>query len=282
MLIFNIISSHKTAFALAALVLIIIAGVVIWLTRKPSNNRNWNTDQQVLANADIQGNLVNIHNIRNFTYRSETDYTPGYYDKTFDVNKIKRVYYVVEPFTSFQGPAHTFLTFEFEDNNFVAVSIEIRKRQGQTFSSWKSAFPYYELMYVVADENDVVKLRSNYRKDKVFMYPVKADKAAMRNLFLDYINRVNQLYSKPEFYNLFYDTCTTNIVDSVNRATGTHIPWSYKLLLPSFSDQFALDLGLLDINLPLDQARQKYQINSLAEQYGSDPNFSVKIRQNMQ
>jgi len=265
---------------LLVIVIIAIATFVIWwATRKPSNNRDWAKDQQVLASADITKDSVTVHNIRNFTYRSETDYTPGYYDKTFDLNKIKGMWYIVEPFSSIQGPAHTFVSFEFENNTFVAVSIEVRKLQGEVFTPWKSAFPHYELQYVVADENDVVKLRSNFRKDKVFVYPIKGEKSGFRSIFLDYMNRVNQLHDHPEFYNLFYNTCTTNIVDSVNRATGTQIPWSYQLILPSFSDQFAENLGLLDTNLPLDQARQKYQINARAEQFANDPNFSVKIRE---
>ena len=268
----------KMAIIVGVILVVIIIAAVIWCRQKPSNERNWSKDQQVLAFAKLQGNSVAISNIRNFSYQTEADYTAAYYDKTYDLNKLKKAYYVVEPFTSFQGPAHTFLTFEFQDNQFLSVSIEIRKQQGQVFSGWKSAFPYYELMYVVADEKDVIKLRSNFRKDKVFVYPIKSDRAALRNLFIDYMDRVNQLHDKPEFYNLFTNNCTTNIVDSINRATGTHIGWSYKVLLPSFSDEYAMSLDLLDTDLPLTEAREKFLINQRAEQAAADPDFSLKIR----
>jgi hypothetical protein len=184
----------------------------------------------------------------------------------------------VEPFGAVKG-AHTFLTFEFEGNQFVAVSIEIRKRLGESFDEKKAAFPYYELMYVVADEKDVIKLRSNFRKDIVFLYPVKADKEGMRAIFLDYMARVNKLVDRPEFYNLFANTCTTNIRDTVNRVTEKHIAWTYKMLFPALSDEFALEQGLLDTDLSLEEARKMYQINKKAEAAANDPDFSVKIRE---
>ncbi len=144
-----------------------MVAAVFWFgLRKPTNDRNWNEDQKILAHAEFHDNdRVTVRNIRNFRYTTVDDYTPGYYDKTFDLNKIKKAYYVVEPFSPIAGPAHTFLTFEFEDGNYLSISIEIRKRKGEVFNEILSALNYYELMYVIADENDVVKLRSNYRYD---------------------------------------------------------------------------------------------------------------------
>ncbi|HEY4187234.1 MAG TPA: DUF4105 domain-containing protein [Polyangia bacterium] len=273
------LAAHRTPLLLLAATLAIVAACgVALLLHRPRNDRDWSLDQAVLPSVELAGEQVTVHAIRDFVYRSETDYTPRYYDRTFDVGRLLRIYYVVEPFTSFKGPAHTFLSFEFEGEQFLAVSIEIRKRRGQSFQAWRSIFPYYELMYVVADESDVIKLRSNVRKDTVFVYPVKADAAARRGIFLDYMARVNQLRDHPEFYDLLTDNCTTNIVDSVNRATGKHIPWSYQVLLPSYSDDYALRMGLLDTDLPLAAARARYQINARAAAYADDPRFSAKIR----
>ena len=261
------------------LVLIGALGVAaMFLIRKPSNNRSWNVDQKILPKAEIHGNLVTVRNVRNFTYQSTIEYTPGYYDATYDVDNLKRIYYVVEPFGSIKG-AHTFLSFEFEGNQFVSVSIEIRKREGESFKEWKAVLPYYELMYVVADEKDVIKLRSNFRKDIVFLYPVKATPEARKAIFLDYMARVNKLYDKPEFYNLFTNTCTTNILDTINRATEKKINWSYEVMFPSLSDEYAMKLGLLDTNLSLEEARNMYNINEKAEAAANDPDFSLKIRE---
>lgn len=265
---------------IALIILILVEAFLVWqLSKKPMQNRNWALDQKVLSHADINGKLVTVHDIRDFTYHTETDYTPNYYDKTFDLDKIKAAYYVLVPFGIIPGAAHSFLSFEFEKNNFLAVSIEIRKQQDQIFSAWKSAFRTYELMYVVADEKDVIKLRTNYRVgEKVYLYPVKADKQALRAIFLDYMKRVNELYTTPEFYNLFTNTCTTELVNSINRIRPTKLPWSYTFYFPGYSDAYALKNSLLDTDLRIDQARTKFYINDIAKKYSDDPDFSLRIR----
>jgi hypothetical protein len=268
---------------LLSLILIICLALTLWITVKPSNDRNWTVDQAILPYAEISGNMVTIHNIRNFTYASTTSFTPAYYNKTFNLSKIRSVEYIVEPFSDWEGSAHTFLTFGFGDTEktaeYVSISVEIRKEQGESFSAIKGLFKQYELMYVIADERDVIKLRTNYRKDQVFLYPVKADKPGMQQLFLSMVERANKLYTEPEFYNTLTNTCTTNIVGHVNEiVTERRVPFSYKVLFPGYSDQLAYDLGLIDTTLPLTEIREKYKINEKAET-ASDSDFSTKIRE---
>ncbi|MES2436594.1 MAG: DUF4105 domain-containing protein [Patescibacteria group bacterium] len=258
--------------------IILVSAIVNWST-EPSNDRNWNADQAVLPYAEIRENLISVHNIRNFTYASTTSYTPNYYDKTFDLNKLKKVYYIVEPFSGFVGSAHTFLSFEFENDQFLAVSVEIRKEQGEKFSAFKGLFNSYELMYVLADERDAVKLRSNYRKDQVYVYPVKTTQAKAQDLFMSIITRVNTLKDKPEFYNSITSNCTTNIVEHVNAITPNKVPFSFAFVMPGFSDKLAYKLGLLDTDLPIEQAREKYLINERALKFADDPEFSKRIRE---
>lgn len=264
-------------FALA----LVAIGLVIYIALlfiNPSNDRNWNDDQEVLAYAEIDGDLVHIKNIRNFTYRSTTDYTPGYYDKTFDVRTMKNVYYIVEPFGGIPGSAHTFLSFEFEGDNFVAISVEIRKEEGETFSPLKGLFRRYELMYVVADERDVIKLRSNYRNDLVYVYPARTTHTKMGALFLDMIKKVNKLAEEPEFYNTITNTCTTNIADHINTISPERVPFSFRIILPGKSDELAYELGLIDTELSFEDARERFFINDRALKYADDQDFSVKIR----
>ena len=142
---------------LSPLVIVVISFLVFKVFWRPSNDRDWELDQALLPFAEIDGSLVSIHNIRNFSYNSTTDYTVSYYDKTYDISKLKNVYYIVEPFSTFAGSAHTFVSFEFEGNDFLAISVEIRKEKGEKFSAWKGMFNQYEMMYVIADERDVVK-----------------------------------------------------------------------------------------------------------------------------
>lgn len=246
----------------------------------PSNDRNWNDDQKILPYAEINNNLISIRNIRNFTYASTTSYTQNYYDKVFDLNKLKKVWYIVEPFSGFPGSAHTFLSFEFDGNQFVSISVEIRKEKGETYSPIKGLFNKYELMYVIADERDVIKLRSNYRKDLVYVYPIRATQEKAQALFLDMINRTNDLKDHPEFYNTVTNTCTTNIVQHVDKITPDRVPlFNLRILLPANSDKLAYDLGLIDTDLSFEQARSTYYINDRAMKYADDPDFSVKIRE---
>lgn len=273
-------------------VLFLIVGLAIALTLNQfvttaSNDRIWNDDQVILPYAEFDGDLVYIHNIRNFSYTSTTDYTPAYYDKTFDLNKIKKVWYVVEPFSGIPGSAHTFLSFEFEGDSltapetsqFVSISVEIRKEKGEVYDPIKGLFNKYELMYVIADERDVIKLRTNYRKDLVYVYPVKTTKEKTKAIFLDMIERANDLKDNPEFYNTITNTCTTNIVAHVNKITPKRVPFfNLRILLPANSDKLAYELGLIDTELSFEEARKRFFINDLAEKYADAPDFSLKIR----
>ena len=161
----------------------------------------------------------------------------------------------------------------------VSFSVEIRKRKGQEFSPLKGLLKQYTLVYVVADEKDVVKLRTNYRKDDVYVYPTRIDQAHAKQLFLSMMQRVNKLHDKPEFYNTITNTCTTNIVRHVNEISEIKVPLSYKVLMPGYSDKLAYDLGLLDTTLPFDKIRERYQINDKAERYAESEDFSLKIRE---
>lgn len=276
-LVFNSIRKQcKSKYIFFIGVLLVI---VIYIAIRPTNTADWSLDQQILPFATISDNLVTIENVRNFTYTSTSDYIPGYYTKTYDIDKIQSVDYIVEPFGDFSGAAHTFLSFGFEGGDYVSISVEIRKKKGQSFSPWKGLLKQYTLVYVVADEKDVVKLRTNYRKDDVYVYPTRIDQKHAQELFLSMIQRVNELYNKPEFYNTLSNTCTTNIVRHVNEISEIKVPFNYRILLPGYSDKLAYDLGLLETDLPYEKIRERYQINSKAMEYSDSTDFSLKIRE---
>ncbi len=244
---------------------------------KNKNKEQWSLDQKILPYADISGNLVTIHDIRNFTYTTETEYTPSYYDKTFDLKQIKSLDFVVEPFS--KTLAHTFFTFGFENGSHVCISVEVRKKPGQSYSVLKSLIKPYGLMYVVADENDMIKLRTNYRHDSVYLYPIKAHPDQIRKIFLSMLHRVNKLKDKPELYSLFNNNCTVNLAKHVNEMFPGEIPFSYKEFLTKHSDELVYDLGLIDTDLSLKDARKKFLINEKAEKCPDNVDFSSKIRE---
>jgi hypothetical protein len=266
---------RMVAIAAALLAILVIGRCSL---RTPSNDRNWNADQVRLSTASFNGPLVTIRNVRNFTYRSESDFTPAYYDKTYDLRQLNSVWFVVEPFGEFEGPAHTFVSFGFDDRDFVAISVEIRKEVGESFSPWKGLLRHYEIMYVVGDERDLVALRANHRKDEVFVYRVNTTTERMRKLFVEMLTRANAVAEKPEFYNTLTNTCTTNIVRHVNTVNPRRVPWRLGVFLPGYSGELAYRLGLLDTNIPFEELKERSRVNEKAARFATDPEFSRKIR----
>lgn len=244
---------------------------------RPSNERKWTVDQAVLPVVEIAPPRVTVRNIRNFSYETVDRYTPAYYDKTFDLNKLDSAWFFVEPFGK-GGAAHTFVSFGFEDRDFVAISVEIRKEEGESFSVLKGLLRQFEIMYVVGDERDLVKLRTNFRKDPVHVYRIQATPERIRNTFLSMLRRANHLREHPEFYNTATNTCTTNLVRHVNEITPERVPFSPAVLLPAHSDRLAYDLGLIDRSLPFEETRRRALINEAAAKFADDPEFSRRIR----
>lgn len=246
--------------------------------KKPSHDRDWSPDQAVLPTARIEGDFVRISHIRNCDYRSVDDYTVRYCDREFDLRKLKRLWLILEPFRNYSGPAHVLLSFEFDGDQFVAISPEIRKKRGEKFSAWRGLWRAYELMYVIADERDVVRLRSNYRRDRVYAYPIKASRSFVRRLFVDMLLRANDLARNPEFYHTITNACGANIIRHVNKFARGAMPWNIYAVLPERVDGYLLKRGLIDSDLPLAKLRERFAINDRALRYDRDPDFSRKIR----
>jgi hypothetical protein len=274
--VLKFICRHLVFVIIAIAALYMLHGLIV----HPSLDRNWTADQKVLATAEFNGDSVTIRNIRNIDYRTTKDYDVRYYDKTFNLNDIESAWFLVEPFSGHgAGAAHTLVSFGFKGGDYVAISAEIRKEEGESFSPIKGLLRQYEIVYVIADERDVVKLRSNYRKDDVFLYPASTTKENMRAMFVDMLDRANKLATEPEFYNTLTNTCTTNLVAHVNDIVPGRVPFSYKILMPAYSDELARDIGLIDSSLSIEELRAKHKINAKAEQYADSPRFSQLIRQ---
>jgi hypothetical protein len=137
----------------------------------------------------------------------------------------------------------------------------------------------FEMTYVVADERDVVRLRTNFRRDPVYLYPVRATPAQARAMLVDMLTRANHLADHPEWYNTLTNTCTTSIVGHVTRVSPKKVPLSVKVLFPGYSDRLAYDLGLIDTDLPFEQARERFHVNARALRWGDSPDFSLRIRE---
>jgi hypothetical protein len=268
---------------LAALSVAAGVGTAVVLARRPSNERAWSADQARLPVARFEGTRVHVANVRNFDYRDTHAWTERWEERSYDLAQLESVWFIVEPFGDVRGPAHTFVSFGFADSvrgpQYVAVSVEIRKERGESFDPLRALFRTYELTYVVGDERDLVRLRSNFRRDSVFMYRVATTPEKARSLFVGMLERANKLAAAPEFYNTLTSTCTTNIVAHVNTIAPDRVPFSYKTLLPAFADELAYELGLIPHDLPFAEARKRALINERALKYADDPDFSRRIRE---
>jgi hypothetical protein len=266
----------RAAAAFAALFGLLLA---CWYALAPSNDRNWQPESAVLAYAMIDGNRITLHNIRNFDYRTETDFTPAYYDRTFDLQQLSSV----DLFAVYwMGPAiaHIFLSFGFTDHSHVAISIEARKERGEGYSSVQGFFRQYELYYAVGDERDIVRLRTNYRHDppeSVYLYRLRGSKASGQRLFLAYLSQINALKQRAEWYNTLTTNCTSNIWLH-SRVNPGHVPYSWKILFSGYLPGYLYELGKLDNTLSFEQLTGRAHINAVAQAADNSPDFSQRIR----
>ena len=251
-----------------------------WASVEPSQDRDWQSDVAVLPYAVVEGDLVTVHNIRDFEYRTETDFTPRYYDKTFDLRKLDRGD-IIASYWGSDDIAHMFVSFGFGEDH-LAMSIETRKEVGEGYSTLAGFFKQYELFYVVADERDVIGVRTNVRADPpedVYMYRTTAGPENLRRLFLDYVREINSLHEKPEFYNTATTNCTTNIW--MHTKVNGAMPFSWKILLSGHVPELAYERGRLAGDLPFPELRRRSRINDAARAGGLDDGFSQRIRAGM-
>jgi hypothetical protein len=252
--------------------------LVVWGSATPSNDRDWQPEVAVLPYATVDGDLVTVHNIRNFDYRSETDFTPAYYDRTFDLRRLDRVDLLA---SYWMGPAiaHLFVSFGFGDDH-LGISIEARKDRTRPYSTLAGFFRQYELVYVVADERDAIRVRTNYRKDPpedVYLFRLTAPIENGRRLFLDYMRDINELREHPRFYNTLTTNCTTMILAHTAVNPG-HLTYSWKVLASGYAPEYAYENGRLDQSLPFEELKRRAHINAAAKAADQAPDFSRRIR----
>lgn len=251
-----------------------------WSGIEPSNDREWLADMSRLPHVTRDGDMIRVHNIRNFDYRSEFDYTPAWYDRSYDLRKLEGVDLVA---VYWMGPAiaHVFVSFAFAGGDHLAISIEARKERGEGYSTLKGFFRQYELFYVVADERDVIRLRTNYRKDPpedVYLFRLSGRSLDDgRRLLEEYINKINGLNETPEFYNTLTTNCTTNIWLH-SRVNPDHLPFNWKILASGYVPEYLYESGMLDQRLPFPELQRHVHVNARAQAADTAGDFSRRIR----
>jgi len=265
--------------ALLALILIGVAVMAWWLRIPPRNDRDWLPEVAKTAHARIDGSKVTIENVRDFTYRSDTDFDEHWDTRTYDLDKLRGI----DLFISFWGPtlyAHTIVAWEFEDSRPLAISIETRKEKGESYSALLGFFRQYELYYVVADERDVIGVRDIVRGEHTYLYRLTAPVPNAKRLLLDYLAEVNELDQHPTWYNALTQNCTTTIRNRVIHAGG-QVPISWKMLANGYLDGLMYQRGSLDRSMPFEELKAKSDVTERAKAAGFAPDFSARIREGL-
>ncbi len=228
-----------------------------WRFRTRPGHLAWRPEQAVLPEVTFDGAQIHIKHIRDFTFHSATEFTPGYREQSFNLADVERAWYIVVPFTrDWRGPAHTFLSFGFRDGQYLAISVEARRAAGESFSLVKGMLRQFDVMYVLGTERDLIGLRAVTWRDPVYMYPIRATHEHTRVVLETMLRRAARLAARPEFYHSFRNNCTTNILRAVNQIAVPPIRFGPRILLPGYSDTIAYERGLIDTELSLDAARE--------------------------
>jgi hypothetical protein len=255
--------------------------VILFLRVPASNDRDWQPEVAVTPQAIVNGDLVTIRGVRNFDYRSESDFTPRWEDRTYDLRKLDSVDIIAAYWTG-KAVAHTMVSFGFQDQDYLAVSIETRKEKGESYSSLAGFFRQYELYYVVADERDVIRVRTTYRQpqEDVYIYRIRAPQRNIRRSFLDYIQAMNDMCVHPRFYNTLTTNCTTTILMHT-RMNPESPPMSWKILLSGYLPDYLYELGRIDTAKPFADLEKLSRVNERAQAADKDPSFSQRLREGL-
>jgi hypothetical protein len=262
---------------MSVIAIVLFLGVVAWwISIRPSHDRNWRPEVAVMPRAVIDGDRVHLTGVRNFDYRTRNDFTVRYEERELQLSHLTALDFYVSYFT--EGPVgHTFVSFIFDNAPPLSISIETRPEVGEGFAPVASLFKQFELIYVIGDERDLVRVRTNYRGEPVYLYRLNTSATDARRLLLIYLGRINELADRPEFYNLLTNSCTINIVRYAN-AAGRSGGFDIRHLLNGLIDGYLYYSGRMDTTLPFDELRRRSLINETAQAADGAADFSQRIR----
>ena len=259
---------------------LLFGGVLAWwLTLSPTNDGDWQPDVAQKAWADIQGDEVTLHNVRNCDYRTDTDYTPHWETRTVRLSQITGIDLAIDYWGS-PLIAHPIASFQFADAPPLCFSIETRKKLGQTYSTIGGLYRQFELIYILADERDVIRVRTNYRNEDIYLYRLTVSSAQARERFLEYIHSLNALRNKPRWYNAITTNCTTSI--RTQHPANERVPWDWRILLNGKGDELLYERhAIVTSGLSFAELKSRSLIDTRARAANDSPDFSKLIREGL-
>jgi hypothetical protein len=275
---------RRAMLAFAGLWLAVLAW---YLLIPPSNTRAWQPDVAQVARPTISGDTLTIRNVRNFAYRSETDFDAHWETRTYDLRRLRSMDIM---FVYWGSPAiaHVMVSFIFDPPapdappDRLCVSVEVRKEIGEGYDALKGFFRQFELIYIFADERDLVGLRTHHRGEQVYLYQSRAAPAFVRRLLEQYAARAADLADHPAWYNALTSNCFTNVIElsrlSVFAPSSILQYLDYRIVLAGYGDRLLYAKRSLDPSLPFEELRDRSLINPRATAAPIDANFSDRIR----
>jgi hypothetical protein len=260
----------------AAFLAAFLAVVGWWITIRPSHDRPWRPEVAVMPRAIIDGDRVRLTGVRNFDFRSRNDFTVRYEEREIQPSHVTGLDFYVS-YWSEGLVGHTFVSFLFDNAPPLSISIETRPEVGEGFDPLASLFKQFELIYVVGDERDIVGVRTNHRRETVYLYRLNTAPEHARRLLMIYLERINELADRPEFYHLLSNSCTINIIRYAN-AAGREGRFDFRHLFNGLIDSYLSHSGRVDTTLPFEELRRRSLINEVAQAADGEPEFSERIR----
>lgn len=248
-----------------------------WSSLDPSNDRDWMANVAELGHATWVDERLTVFNVRNFAYgQSEEERTVQWETRQYSLDDIESVDFVVSRPTGAEAVGHTFLSFGFRGGEYLALSIQVRKQNGERYDPIAGLFKRFEIAYVIGDERDLIGVRTNFRDEQVYVYPTRSPPEEARALLLDILGEANKLVEQPKFYNTLFPNCTTSIVFHVRRIQSYPIEFNIRMLLNGFSDAMCYERGWILHDHPFEEMKRRCHVNESAQGFGED--FSRRIR----
>lgn len=250
--------------------------LIWWQQISPTNDRQWADDVAKITSGTIDGNRVTLRNVRNFDWRRNDDYTQRWETRVYHLDKLDSVDMIMSYWNGW-AIAHMLISFGFGDGQYVAFSVEVRRRKNETYSAIGGFFKRDGLSIIAADERDVIRVRTNVRGEDDYLYRIRMPLAAMRSLFIGYVKQADQLLDNPRFYNTITVNCTMLVYHMMTRIVG-YLPWSYRLLFTGYLPAYVYRVGGLDQRFALEELRALGRITDRAKQSDRSDTFSDDIR----
>lgn len=226
---------------------------IFFFLKQPTHNKNWTDDAKILPDVSIENSIIKVKNIRDWRYKKGEVISKNFYDESFEISKINKVYFLLNPFGKWEGVGHTFFLFELTDGKTISVSVEARRPEGVDYGALKGLFNTYEMWYTWGSAADLFTRRAIYHNEDLYMYPLLISSETAQGLFIDLAKTTEKLETKPEFYNTITSNCTNMLADSANRVNKKSIPWTFARIFTGYADNKLYELKLIPHDKPFDE-----------------------------